>query len=113
MLLFLFSNSLLVLLLNSTHLMLTFYIVAEMVRVLIYHGGCPEYLRMNYVGGEIYDQGKIDEDLLLIMHWGKKLQSLGYRNHSGFWYKLDDEWSDNGLHHICNNSDVITLIGRI
>jgi hypothetical protein len=84
-----------------------------MVRVLIYCGGYPEYLRMTYVGGEIYDQGEIDEDLLSITHWGKKLHSLGYRNHSGFWCKLDDEWSDNGLHHIRNDSDVIELIGMI
>jgi hypothetical protein len=84
-----------------------------MVRVLIYCGGYPEYLRMTYVGGEIYDQGEIDEDLLSITHWGKKLHSLGYRNHSGFWCKLDNEWSDNGLHHIRNDSDVIELIGMI
>jgi len=38
---------------------------------------------------------------------------LGYKNHSDFWYKLDDEWSDNRLHRICNDSNVITLIGRI
>jgi len=68
---------------------------------------------MTYVGGEIYDQGEIDEDLLSITHWGKKLHSLGYRNHSGFWCKLDNEWSDNGLHHIRNDSDVIELIGMI
>lgn len=43
----------------------------------------PEYLRMTYVGGEIYDLGETDEDLLSITHWGKKLHSLGYRNHNG------------------------------
>lgn len=84
-----------------------------MVRVLIYCGGYPEYLCMTYVRGEIYDQGEIDEDLISITHWGKKLHSLGYRNHSGFWCKLDEEWSDNGLYHIRNDSDVIELIGMI
>jgi hypothetical protein len=59
-----------------------------MVRVLIYCGDYPEYLRMTYVRGEIYDEGEIDEDLLSITHWGKKLHSLGYRNHSGFGVSL-------------------------
>lgn len=51
---------------NPNHLMLIFYLVIEMVRVLIYHGGHPEYLRMGYAGGEIYDNGEIDEDVLYI-----------------------------------------------
>jgi hypothetical protein len=84
-----------------------------MVRVLIYHGGYPEYLRMCYVGGEIYDQGEIDVDVLSITDWTSKLKELGYKNYSSYWYKLDDEVSDKGLSHICNDSDVITLIGRI
>jgi hypothetical protein len=98
---------------NPNHLMLIFYIVIEMVRVLIYHGGHSEYLRMCYVGGEIYDNGEIDEDVLSIMVWESKLHELGYRNRGDYWYKLDDEWSVNGLSHIRNDSDIITLIDRI
>jgi hypothetical protein len=98
---------------NPNHLMLIFYIVTEMVRVLIYHGGHPEYLRMGYVEGEIYDNGEIDEDVLSITVWESKLHELGYRNRGDYWYKLDDEWSVNGLSHIRNDSDIITLIDRI
>jgi hypothetical protein len=34
-------------------------------------------------------------------------------NYIGYWYKLDDEVSDNGLAHIRNDNDVVNLIGRI
>jgi hypothetical protein len=84
-----------------------------MVRVLIYHGGHPEYLRMCNVEGEIYDNGEIDEDVLSIAVWESKLHELGYRNRSDYWYKLDDEWSINGLSYIRNDSDIITMIDRI
>jgi hypothetical protein len=98
---------------NPNHLMLIFYIVTEMVRVLIYHDGHPEYLRMCYVEGEIYDNGEIEKDVLSITVWESKLHELGYRNRGDYWYKLDDEWSVNGLSHIRNDSDIITLIDRI
>jgi hypothetical protein len=84
-----------------------------MVRVLIYHGGSPEFLRMCYVGGQIFDQGDIDVDLLSITDWAKKLQELGYMNYTGYWYKLDDEVSYNGLAYIRNDNDIVNLIGRI
>lgn len=84
-----------------------------MGRVLIYHGGSPEFLRMCYVGGQIFDQGDINVDLLSITDWAKKLQELGYMNYTGYWYKLDDEVSNNGLAYIRNDNDVINLIGRI
>jgi len=65
---------------------------------------------MYYVGGEIYDDGEIEENVLSITVWKSKLHELGYRNRGDYSYKLDDEWSVNGLSHIRNDSDIITMI---
>ncbi|KAB1223944.1 hypothetical protein CJ030_MR2G026943 [Morella rubra] len=77
-----------------------------MVHLCFHHGGSVNFVREEYVGGEVVDLGGVDVDYILttVFHEYAKVR-LHYLNVVGFVYKCEDDILDNGFSMLYSDKD--------
>ncbi|KAB1219380.1 hypothetical protein CJ030_MR3G001137 [Morella rubra] len=85
-----------------------------MVHLCFHHGGSVNFVRGEYVGGEVVDLGGVDVDYIstTVFHEYAKVR-LHYLNVVGFVYKCEDDILDNGFSMLYSDKDVWELLNRV
>ncbi|KAB1221987.1 hypothetical protein CJ030_MR2G018479 [Morella rubra] len=85
-----------------------------MVKIVIHHGRRVEFLKSDYIGGQISDLGDLDPDYISVTHlWTLLKTSMNYADAVELWCKLERDDSQSDLTPLKCDTDVLTTVARI